>query len=168
MAVCFGPWIFSACLVERYALYSLLSRHICNVFVFYPVNSVITCVYQTSTWLHNWISETPEERAILLMSQWPWLQGCVQKVHFLWHVSWKWKWLEKLQIMQQGTNWIKYIVYLNLKLIFTQLIWFHHLLQRLHCGCIASKSMLELLDGGGVECINCMKNSSHSPVRALW
>ncbi|CAN6468922.1 unnamed protein product [Victoria cruziana] len=37
--------------------------------------------------------------------------------------------------------------------------------KRLHCGCIASKSMLELLDGGGVECINCMKNSSHSPAR---
>ncbi|XP_031485333.1 B3 domain-containing protein Os07g0679700-like isoform X2 [Nymphaea colorata] len=34
--------------------------------------------------------------------------------------------------------------------------------KRLHCGCIASKSMFELLDGGGVECTNCTKNSSHS------
>ncbi|OVA16677.1 B3 DNA binding domain [Macleaya cordata] len=33
--------------------------------------------------------------------------------------------------------------------------------KRLHCGCIASKSLLELLDDGSVECISCMK-SSHS------
>ncbi|KAF8402487.1 hypothetical protein HHK36_010572 [Tetracentron sinense] len=29
----------------------------------------------------------------------------------------------------------------------------------LHCGCIASKSTLELLDNGGVECISCAKTS---------
>ncbi|KAF6143055.1 hypothetical protein GIB67_041123 [Kingdonia uniflora] len=31
--------------------------------------------------------------------------------------------------------------------------------KRLHCGCIASKSLLELLDNGGVGCNRCMKNS---------
>ncbi|XP_020275278.1 B3 domain-containing protein Os07g0679700-like isoform X1 [Asparagus officinalis] len=34
--------------------------------------------------------------------------------------------------------------------------------KRLHCGCIASKSLFELLDGGGVQCISCMKNSGLS------
>ncbi|KAG6478214.1 hypothetical protein ZIOFF_061649 [Zingiber officinale] len=29
----------------------------------------------------------------------------------------------------------------------------------LHCGCIASKSFFDLLDTGGVQCINCIKNS---------
>ncbi|XP_031497106.1 B3 domain-containing transcription repressor VAL2-like [Nymphaea colorata] len=33
----------------------------------------------------------------------------------------------------------------------------------LHCGCIASKSLVELLDGGGVECFKCTKSSNHSP-----
>ncbi|KAG1371485.1 B3 domain-containing protein [Cocos nucifera] len=31
--------------------------------------------------------------------------------------------------------------------------------KRLHCGCIASKFSFDLLDNGGVQCINCMKNS---------
>ncbi|XP_072997133.1 B3 domain-containing protein Os07g0679700-like [Typha latifolia] len=31
--------------------------------------------------------------------------------------------------------------------------------KRLHCGCIASKYSFDLLDSGGVQCINCMKNS---------
>lgn len=30
--------------------------------------------------------------------------------------------------------------------------------KRLHCGCIASLSLIQLLDGGGVWCINCAKN----------
>ncbi|OVA17284.1 B3 DNA binding domain [Macleaya cordata] len=34
--------------------------------------------------------------------------------------------------------------------------------KRVHCGCIASKSLLELLDNGGVECVSCMKNPDHS------
>ncbi|CAN6468088.1 unnamed protein product [Victoria cruziana] len=33
----------------------------------------------------------------------------------------------------------------------------------LHCGCIASKSLVEFLDGGGVECFKCTKSSNHSP-----
>ncbi|GJN33429.1 hypothetical protein PR202_gb22027 [Eleusine coracana subsp. coracana] len=32
--------------------------------------------------------------------------------------------------------------------------------KRLHCGCIASKNSYDLLDGGGVQCITCMKNSA--------
>ncbi|XP_048226738.1 B3 domain-containing transcription repressor VAL1 [Ricinus communis] len=31
--------------------------------------------------------------------------------------------------------------------------------KRLHCGCIASKSLFELLDYGGVECTGCVKSS---------
>lgn len=31
--------------------------------------------------------------------------------------------------------------------------------QRLHCGCIASRFMMELLDNGGVSCIPCAKKS---------
>ncbi|KAI3975466.1 hypothetical protein MKX01_004196 [Papaver californicum] len=34
--------------------------------------------------------------------------------------------------------------------------------KRLHCGCIASKSLLGLLDDGGVECISCTKNLKYS------
>lgn len=41
-------------------------------------------------------------------------------------------------------------------------------LQRLHCGCIASSSLLELLDCGGVSCINCTKNSGIVPVRLTY
>jgi hypothetical protein len=41
-------------------------------------------------------------------------------------------------------------------------------LQRLHCGCIASSSLLELLDCGGVTCINCTKNSGIAPVRLTY
>lgn len=33
--------------------------------------------------------------------------------------------------------------------------------KRLHCGCIASRYMLELLDFGGVKCISCAKRSGH-------
>ncbi|XP_044472767.1 B3 domain-containing transcription repressor VAL2-like isoform X2 [Mangifera indica] len=29
--------------------------------------------------------------------------------------------------------------------------------KRLHCGCIASKSLIELLDNGGVSCLNCAR-----------
>ncbi|XP_058110636.1 B3 domain-containing protein Os07g0679700 isoform X2 [Magnolia sinica] len=36
--------------------------------------------------------------------------------------------------------------------------------KRLHCGCIASRSSLELLDSGGVECIGCVKNSDLSSI----
>lgn len=31
--------------------------------------------------------------------------------------------------------------------------------KRLHCGCIASSSLLELLDTGGVSCKGCSKSS---------
>ncbi|KAK1312287.1 hypothetical protein QJS10_CPA07g01319 [Acorus calamus] len=31
--------------------------------------------------------------------------------------------------------------------------------KRLHCGCIASKSSIELLDGGGIQCATCHRNS---------
>ncbi|OVA06066.1 B3 DNA binding domain [Macleaya cordata] len=37
--------------------------------------------------------------------------------------------------------------------------------KRLHCGCIASKSFLELLDDGGVECISCLRSSEFSYIR---
>lgn len=36
--------------------------------------------------------------------------------------------------------------------------------KRLHCGCIASKSMLDLLDGGGVQCLNCLNNHRNSSI----
>ncbi|KAE9610793.1 putative transcription factor & chromatin remodeling CW-Zn-B3/VAL family [Lupinus albus] len=36
--------------------------------------------------------------------------------------------------------------------------------KRLHCGCAASLSQLELLDLGGVSCINCVKNFGLQPV----
>lgn len=36
--------------------------------------------------------------------------------------------------------------------------------KRLHCGCIASSSLLELLDSDGVSCINCAKNSGNIPI----
>ncbi|KAG6736797.1 hypothetical protein POTOM_060309 [Populus tomentosa] len=36
--------------------------------------------------------------------------------------------------------------------------------KRLHCGCIASKSLLELLDGGGVNCTSCSKSAGVSSV----
>lgn len=36
--------------------------------------------------------------------------------------------------------------------------------KRLHCGCIASMSQLELLDIGGVSCINCARNSGLQPI----
>lgn len=38
-------------------------------------------------------------------------------------------------------------------------------LQRLHCGCAASRSLIVLLDNGGVQCVNCAKNSDLNPVR---
>ncbi|XP_020577060.1 B3 domain-containing protein Os07g0679700 isoform X2 [Phalaenopsis equestris] len=38
--------------------------------------------------------------------------------------------------------------------------------KRLHCGCIASKSMLDLLDGGGVQCLMCLKNYGNSSIPA--
>ncbi|MCL7044948.1 hypothetical protein MKW94_025430 [Papaver nudicaule] len=38
--------------------------------------------------------------------------------------------------------------------------------KRLHCGCIASKSLLELLDDGSVECISCTKNLKYSPMQS--
>ncbi|KAL9236127.1 hypothetical protein vseg_010831 [Gypsophila vaccaria] len=31
--------------------------------------------------------------------------------------------------------------------------------KRVHCGCIASLSLIELLDGGGVKCIGCARNA---------
>ena len=42
------------------------------------------------------------------------------------------------------------------------------ILQRLHCGCVASSFVLELLDSGGVKCINCVKNSGLRPVRQSY
>ncbi|XP_012091052.1 B3 domain-containing transcription repressor VAL2 isoform X2 [Jatropha curcas] len=36
--------------------------------------------------------------------------------------------------------------------------------KRLHCGCIASRFLLELLDGGGVNCISCTKSSGVNSV----
>ncbi|XP_027907253.1 B3 domain-containing transcription repressor VAL2-like isoform X2 [Vigna unguiculata] len=36
--------------------------------------------------------------------------------------------------------------------------------KRLHCGCIASMSQLELLDTGGVSCISCARNSGLQPI----
>ncbi|XP_009372020.2 B3 domain-containing transcription repressor VAL2 isoform X1 [Pyrus x bretschneideri] len=35
---------------------------------------------------------------------------------------------------------------------------------RLHCGCIASTLLLDLLDGGGVKCIKCAKDSGPHPI----
>ncbi|KAA8517540.1 hypothetical protein F0562_017830 [Nyssa sinensis] len=35
--------------------------------------------------------------------------------------------------------------------------------KHLHCGCIASSSLLELLDSGGVNCIGCTKSSGLHP-----
>lgn len=43
--------------------------------------------------------------------------------------------------------------------------WFWQLL---HCGCIVSIPLLELLDCGGVSCINCAKKSGISPVRSVY
>ncbi|KAE8663190.1 B3 domain-containing transcription repressor VAL2 [Hibiscus syriacus] len=36
--------------------------------------------------------------------------------------------------------------------------------KRLHCGCIASRCLLELLDSGGIICTCCAKNSGLSPM----
>ncbi|XP_004302530.1 PREDICTED: B3 domain-containing transcription repressor VAL2 isoform X1 [Fragaria vesca subsp. vesca] len=36
--------------------------------------------------------------------------------------------------------------------------------KRLHCGCIASRSLLDFLDGGGVKCTHCTKNSEPHPI----
>ncbi|KAG0478623.1 hypothetical protein HPP92_013342 [Vanilla planifolia] len=36
--------------------------------------------------------------------------------------------------------------------------------KRLHCGCIASKSILELLDGGGVQCLSCLNSNGNSSI----
>ncbi|KAM5560672.1 B3 domain-containing transcription repressor VAL2 [Rosa sericea] len=36
--------------------------------------------------------------------------------------------------------------------------------KRLHCGCIASRSLLDFLDGGGVKCKHCAKNSEPHPI----
>lgn len=36
--------------------------------------------------------------------------------------------------------------------------------KRLHCGCLASSSLLELLDSGGISCINCSKSSGLQPI----
>ncbi|CAN0846891.1 B3 domain-containing transcription repressor VAL2 [Linum grandiflorum] len=38
--------------------------------------------------------------------------------------------------------------------------------KRLHCGCIASRLLLELLDGGGINCITCARSSGLNPVGA--
>ncbi|KAK4481263.1 hypothetical protein RD792_012147 [Penstemon davidsonii] len=40
--------------------------------------------------------------------------------------------------------------------------------KRVHCGCIASSSLLELLDTGGVNCIGCTKNSNLPPVKQIY
>ncbi|XVF65943.1 hypothetical protein PTKIN_Ptkin09bG0291600 [Pterospermum kingtungense] len=36
--------------------------------------------------------------------------------------------------------------------------------KRLHCGCIASRSLVELLDSGGVNCTSCAKKSGFDPM----
>ncbi|XWS22079.1 hypothetical protein CRYUN_Cryun29cG0003600 [Craigia yunnanensis] len=36
--------------------------------------------------------------------------------------------------------------------------------KRLHCGCIASRCLLELLDGGGINCTSCAKKSGFNPM----
>ncbi|XP_022761400.1 B3 domain-containing transcription repressor VAL2-like isoform X2 [Durio zibethinus] len=36
--------------------------------------------------------------------------------------------------------------------------------KRLHCGCIASRSLLELLDSGGINCASCAKTSGFNPM----
>ncbi|KAG6769645.1 hypothetical protein POTOM_025301 [Populus tomentosa] len=36
--------------------------------------------------------------------------------------------------------------------------------KRLHCGCIASRSLLELLDGGGVNCTSCSRTAGVGPM----
>ncbi|KAM0950552.1 putative transcription factor & chromatin remodeling CW-Zn-B3/VAL family [Dioscorea sansibarensis] len=36
--------------------------------------------------------------------------------------------------------------------------------KRLHCGCIASNTSLDLLDCGGVQCVSCLKNSNLCPI----
>nr|QDX18307.1 B3 domain-containing protein Os07g0679700-like isoform X2 [Cymbidium sinense] len=36
--------------------------------------------------------------------------------------------------------------------------------KRLHCGCIASKSIVGLLDCGGVQCLTCLKNYGNSSI----
>ncbi|XVF37411.1 hypothetical protein REPUB_Repub20aG0005500 [Reevesia pubescens] len=36
--------------------------------------------------------------------------------------------------------------------------------KRLHCGCIASRCLLELLDSGGINCISCAKKSGFNPM----
>ncbi|CAI0423797.1 unnamed protein product [Linum tenue] len=38
--------------------------------------------------------------------------------------------------------------------------------KRLHCGCVASRLLLELLDGGGINCINCSRASGVNHVGA--
>ncbi|PIA32446.1 hypothetical protein AQUCO_04500208v1 [Aquilegia coerulea] len=38
--------------------------------------------------------------------------------------------------------------------------------KRLHCGCIASKSLLVLTDNGGVQCINCIRSSELSNIQS--
>lgn len=37
--------------------------------------------------------------------------------------------------------------------------------KRLHCGCIASSSLLELLDSGGINCISCVRSCQQHAVR---
>lgn len=44
-------------------------------------------------------------------------------------------------------------------------IWYY-LTQRLHCGCIASKSLYEFLDYGGVGCTSCASSSQFCSVRS--
>ncbi|XVE58912.1 hypothetical protein DITRI_Ditri05aG0000900 [Diplodiscus trichospermus] len=39
--------------------------------------------------------------------------------------------------------------------------------KHLHCGCIASKYLLELLDYGGVGCSSCVKSSQFCSVRRI-
>ena len=41
------------------------------------------------------------------------------------------------------------------------------LFQRIHCGCIVSKSMFECLDYGGIGCTGCVKRSRLGVVRLV-
>lgn len=49
--------------------------------------------------------------------------------------------------------------------VLIELDWKHW--QRLHCGCIASSLLLELLDTGGVNCKGCSNSSKHPSVRPI-
>lgn len=60
-------------------------------------------------------------------------------------------------------------VHMYISLFSCDLIYktFFFLFQRIHCGCIASKSMFEYLDYGGIGCTTCVKRSRLDVVRLV-